>query len=122
MSKYIPGPPDSSMVLQAAVTKTTDFNGAWFDLGEGFAPGGLGLPVGAVVSTTAIDATTGDETYAFKMQQADHDRRHRCNARRDCHRLGRREGIGYVSLYAARSRRRRNDAKHRLLCQPEPVA
>ena len=64
---------DAGLVLQAAATKTADFDGAWLDLGTGYAPGGLGVPAGAVINTTAFDYTTKDETYAFKLQGADPD-------------------------------------------------
>ena len=70
---FIPGPLDADQVLQAAVTKTTGFNGDWMDLGKGFAPGGLGMPAAAVVNTTAIDHTDSNETYTLTMQEADAD-------------------------------------------------
>lgn len=69
---YVP-PIDAALELQAAVTKTATFNGAWIDLGKGYAPGGLGKIIAAVIPVTAIDRTTGDETYAFKLQQASPD-------------------------------------------------
>jgi hypothetical protein len=70
MNPFIPGPPDAALVLQAAVTKTADFNGAWLDLGPSFAPGGLGMPVAAVVEVTAAVRNDSDETYAFKLEDA----------------------------------------------------
>jgi hypothetical protein len=73
MNTFIPGPPDAELALQASVTKTADFSGAWLDLGQGFAPGGLGMPVAGVVNVTALDKTDTDETYAFKLQQAADD-------------------------------------------------
>ncbi len=64
------GPQDSQLLLQASVTKTTSFNSAGVDLGSGFAPGGGGKPVQAIVTYTAGDFTTGDETYSFKLQDS----------------------------------------------------
>ncbi len=49
----IPTPQDAALLLQDAVTKTANFNTAAFDLGAGFAPGGLGRPVAAIVHVTA---------------------------------------------------------------------
>jgi hypothetical protein len=69
----IPTPQDESQLLQDTVTKTADFNGAGFDLGAGFEPDGIGRPVAGVIYTTAFDHTTGDETYAFKLQESDDD-------------------------------------------------
>jgi hypothetical protein len=66
---YIPMT-DASLEIQPAVTKTASFNGPALDLGKGYAPGGLGTPLAAVVNVTAIDRTTGDETYVFKIQQS----------------------------------------------------
>jgi hypothetical protein len=67
----IPTPQDQALVLQTAVTKTASFNSAGLDLGAGFAPGGLGQPMAAVVHATAVDRTTGDETYSFVLQESD---------------------------------------------------
>ena len=66
---YIP-PIDYGAVLQAAVTKTTSFNGAALDLGEGYAPGGLGRLLAGVVSVSAIDTADANETYSFKLQES----------------------------------------------------
>ena len=71
-SAFIPGPPDASLVLQAAVTKTASFNSAWLDMGRGFAPGGLGMPVAGVVNATAMDLTA-NETYVFHLEETDPD-------------------------------------------------
>jgi hypothetical protein len=68
------GPVDTGKALQAAaVTKTASFNGAGLDLGSGYAPGGGGQPVQAAVPVTALDFTTTDETYSFKLQHSDDD-------------------------------------------------
>lgn len=66
---FIP-PIDAALELQASVTKTASFNGAALNLGDGYAPGGLGAIVAAVIDVTAIDTTSGNETYAFKLQQS----------------------------------------------------
>lgn len=68
---YIPGPLDANMVLQAAVTKTASFDSAGFNLGAGFAPGGVGSPMAAVVDVTACVRNDGDETYTFTLQECD---------------------------------------------------
>ena len=70
---FVPGPPDAELELQAEVTKTADFDGAWVDLGEGYEPGGLGQAAAAVVNVTAADRANSDETYAFLLEQADPD-------------------------------------------------
>ena len=64
------GPQDSQLLLQASVTKTASFNSTGVDLGAGFAPGGGGKPVQAVVTYSAADFTTGDEAYSFKLQDS----------------------------------------------------
>ncbi len=67
----IQGPVDAGKALEAAaVTKTASFNGTGVDLGAGFAPGGGGQPMDAAVPVTALDFTTTDETYSFKMQES----------------------------------------------------
>lgn len=63
------GPQDSQLVLQASVTKTASFNSVGIDLGVGFAPGGGGKPMQAIVNYSAGDFTTGDETYTYKVQE-----------------------------------------------------
>lgn len=67
----IPTPQDEQLVLQAAGTLTTTGNGAALDLGAGFAPGGGGQPMQAIVPVTAL--TTGGaapESYKFKLQDS----------------------------------------------------
>jgi hypothetical protein len=72
-STFIPGPPDAELLLQDAVTKTASFTGAWLDLGQGFAPGGIGMPAAGVINVTAADRANSDETYDFKIEEADAD-------------------------------------------------
>lgn len=69
---FIPGPPDAALSLQASVTKTANFYSTWFDLGQGFAPGGLGMAAGGVVNVSAI-TVDGDQTYSFKLQETGPD-------------------------------------------------
>jgi hypothetical protein len=66
---YVP-PVDYAAEIQPTVTKTASFNGDAFDLGAGYAPGGLGRLHAAVVEVAALDKTTGDETYTFKLQES----------------------------------------------------
>ena len=66
----IPTPQDTRLLLQDVVTKTATYNAPGLDLGAGFAPGGLGLPVGAVVQVTAVDTADGNETYSFALQES----------------------------------------------------
>lgn len=67
---YIPTPQDERSRLFASAQITATTNSAAFDLGANFAPGGPGLPIGAVVQASAVDRTTGDETYAIKLQES----------------------------------------------------
>lgn len=61
---------DNALEIQPAVTKTASFNGPALDMGQGFAPGGLGKLLAAVVDVSAIDRTDANETYAFKLQES----------------------------------------------------
>ena len=67
----IPTPQDTQLVLQDTVTKTASFTSAGKDLGSGYAPGGLGQPVAAVVNVTALDTADGNETYTFALHESD---------------------------------------------------
>ena len=67
----IPTPQDTQLVLQDTVTKTASFTSAGKDLGSGYAPGGLGQAVAAVVQVTALDAADGNETYVFALHESD---------------------------------------------------
>jgi hypothetical protein len=69
-SSYIPGPLDEQLRMETAQTKTADFNGTTLDLGSGYAAGGPGRPHGVVIQTTALDLTSGNETYAFDVQES----------------------------------------------------
>ena len=66
----IPTPQDTRLLIQDTTTKTATYNTPGLDLGAGFAPGGLGLPVGAVVQVTAADLADGNESYNFVLQES----------------------------------------------------
>ena len=66
----LPTPQDASLLMQDTTTKTANFNTAGLDLGSGFAPGGLGTPVAGVVSVTALDLASGNETYALTLEES----------------------------------------------------
>ena len=66
----IPTPQDTKLLLQDTTTKTSTYNTPALDLGAGFAPGGLGLPVGGVVQVTAVDVADGNESYNFVLQES----------------------------------------------------
>jgi hypothetical protein len=70
MSTQIPTPQDQSLALQTTVTKTANFSSAALDLGAGFAPGGTGMPSVAVVLVSALDLSSGDETYTFVVEDS----------------------------------------------------
>ena len=69
-SPIIPTPQDAQLLMQDATTRTASFNTPGLDLGLGYAPGGLGQPVAAVINVTALDAADGNETYAFVLQES----------------------------------------------------
>ena len=66
----IPTPQDTRLLIQDTTTKTSTYNTPGLDLGAGFAPGGLGVPVGGVVQVTTIDTVDGNETYSFVLQES----------------------------------------------------
>ena|SRR5688572_18015835 len=66
----IPTPQDNQLLLQDTTTKTANFNTPAIDCGAGFAPGGLGKPMAAIVHVTAIDTGDGNETYNFVLQES----------------------------------------------------
>ena len=66
----IPTPQDSQLLLQDTTTKTAAYNTPSLDLGAGFAPGGAGTPVVAVVQVTTLDTTDGNENYSFTLQES----------------------------------------------------
>lgn len=69
-TSFIPTPQDEALRLESSITKTATFNGTSFDQGSGFAPGGIGMAVAAVVNVSAIDSTTGDETYSAQLEES----------------------------------------------------
>ena len=71
----VPGPLDEEHRLDAAAgaaatTQAASANTTAIDMGAGFAPGGTGLPVAAVIDVTAADRANSDETYNFKLQES----------------------------------------------------
>jgi hypothetical protein len=70
MSLTLPTPQDTALLMQDTTTKAANFNTAGLDLGSGFAPGGLGKPVAAVVNVTALDTSSGNETYSFTLEES----------------------------------------------------
>lgn len=70
---YIPTPQDAKLLMENAVTKTATFVGTTLDLGKGYAPGGVGQPAGVVVQYSALDHTTGDETYTLQLTESSDD-------------------------------------------------
>src|SRR6476659_6306445 len=70
MPLTLPTPQDTALLMQDTATKTANFNTAGLDLGSGFAPGGLGKPVAAVVAVTALDSSSGNETYSLTLEES----------------------------------------------------
>ena len=70
MDPKVIGPQDSQLLLNPAGVITTSGNGVSLDLGNGFAPGGGGIPMQAVIEAGAIKLTAGNESYGFKLQDA----------------------------------------------------
>lgn len=66
----LPTPQDTQLLIQSTTTKTASYNSAGLDLGSGYAPGGVGQPVAAVVQVTAVDTGDGNETYSFVLQES----------------------------------------------------
>ena len=66
----IPTPQDAQLLLQDTTTKTAAFNTPGFDQGAGYAPGGPGRPMAAVVQVTALDLADANETYSFTLQES----------------------------------------------------
>ena len=69
-SPTIPTPQDAGLLMQDTTTKTATYQTPGLDLGSGFAPGGLGKPVAAVVHATAADVADGTESYSFTLQES----------------------------------------------------
>ena len=66
----IPTPQDAALLMQDTTTKTAAYNTPGLDLGSGYAPGGLGQSVAAVVNVTALDTGDGNETFSFVLQDS----------------------------------------------------
>ena len=66
----IPTPQDAQLLLQDTTTKTASYNTPGLDLGAGYAPGGLGQAVAAVIHVSALDAADGNESYSFVLQES----------------------------------------------------
>ncbi|MGN6727951.1 MAG: hypothetical protein ACTHLZ_18680 [Tepidisphaeraceae bacterium] len=70
-SAYVPTPQDELLRMEVAnTTKTASFNGTAFNLGTNFTPGGVGQASCAVVDVSALDKTTGDETYSAVLEES----------------------------------------------------
>ena len=72
-SPTIPTPQDKRLLIQDTTTKTAGFNTPGLDLGAGYAPGGVGQRVAAVVAVVARDTASGDEPYGFTLQESADD-------------------------------------------------
>jgi hypothetical protein len=70
MPLTLPTPQDSALLIQDTTTKTGNFQSTGFDLGAGFAPGGLGMPVAAVVYVSSLDLASSNETYALTLEES----------------------------------------------------
>jgi hypothetical protein len=83
---FIPTPQDEMLRLTQPMTLTAtgatptpasgspgNFDGqsqGGFDHGYGYAPGGLGKPWAAVINTTAVKTTAGNESYSAQLQES----------------------------------------------------
>lgn len=67
---YIPTPLDEATRLETATAKTATFAGTAFDLGVAPGNAGIGEPMAAVVNISAVDRTTGDETYTWQLKDS----------------------------------------------------
>ena len=66
----VPTPQDAALLMQDTTTRTGNYTTPAVDLGSGFAPGGLGKPVAAIVHVTALDTTDGNELYTMFLQES----------------------------------------------------
>jgi hypothetical protein len=73
MSLTLPTPQDAALLMQDTTTKTAAYQTPGLDLGEGFAPGGLGKPVAAVVHVAALDLSSANETYSLTLEESADD-------------------------------------------------
>src|SRR4051812_20852532 len=69
MPLTLPTPQDAALLMQDTTTKTANYQTPGLDLGSGYAPGGLGQPVCAVVNVTALDLSSGNETYPLTREE-----------------------------------------------------
>ena len=121
----IPTPQDTQLVLQDTVTKTASFTSAGKDLGSGYAPGGLGQPVAAVVNVTALDTADGNETYTFALHESDDNVSYAAagaTAAGAGGRDGRGQGADQVALRPPRPHRRRHDPVDHVQGVAQPAA
>lgn len=68
-NNFIP-PIDIQNELQASTTITATTNGPSLDLGAGFLAQGPGQLMALILSITAMDETSGNETYSFQFQES----------------------------------------------------
>lgn len=68
MDAILPGVQDKQLLLKATAALSASGTGTAVDLGAGFAPGGGGLPLRAIVPVTVIDTVHG--TYTFTLQDS----------------------------------------------------
>lgn len=69
-SPTIPTPQDSRLLLQDTVSKSASFNSDALDLGSGYAPGGPGQRVSALVAVVSRDTDDGSESYSFALEES----------------------------------------------------
>lgn len=65
----VPGPIDSAMELESSITKSATYAGTAYDCGAGYAPGGVGQPMAAVIDISSIEVDSGNESYAFVLTE-----------------------------------------------------
>jgi hypothetical protein len=58
------------VVIEALVTETATHHGTSYDLGATYAPSLPGNGMEASIQISAIDRTTGDESYSFQLEQS----------------------------------------------------
>lgn len=71
IDNFIPTPQDELLRIQASGTITTTTPTGNYDMGPGFAPGGPGQAVAAVINATAVDRADSNETYVFQLEESD---------------------------------------------------
>jgi hypothetical protein len=72
---FVPTPADKSLLIESAISKSANFAGTKFDMGSGFAPGGLGQPVAAVVdvATFSLGGSTGASIWTATLTESSDD-------------------------------------------------